>query len=412
MSINPDKAKFYTTILFNTLLNKKHSYDKVFSDIVRRYKLTPREASLYYKLFYKLVVYYHTIRFLSSYNGFGHSVSGIVEYLFSRAFDLDRILDEARELSHSLSPILKLSILYGYPSWFIRDLYGKLPSNELESMLKSLNEKKRWLRVNTLKTTIEDAVECLEKTSIRVKRHEYYEDVLLVEDPFVKIGVNECISKGYVIPQDITSYTAISLVTSQIEDFVDACSAPGVKLIQVYSQLNPRRLVSVDIDFDRLTTTRKLVSKFTSRDYNVIYVNADSAFLQLNLPNSFILVDAPCSNTGAIYGDPTVKLYITKKKIQKLSILQKRILVNALRNGRKIYYMTCSIHPLEGEEVVDYVVRRLGLRVKFGEIPINDFIDRGYQGYTSSNYTRRIYPHRIKGQGFFLALLEVEKHGL
>jgi len=374
--------------------------------------LTPREASLYYKLFYKLVVYYHTIRFLSSYNGFGHSVSGIVEYLFSRAFDLDRILDEARELSHSLSPILKLSILYGYPSWFIRDLYGKLPSNELESMLKSLNEKKRWLRVNTLKTTIEDAVECLEKTSIRVKRHEYYEDVLLVEDPFVKIGVNECISKGYVIPQDITSYTAISLVTSQIEDFVDACSAPGVKLIQVYSQLNPRRLVSVDIDFDRLTTTRKLVSKFTSRDYNVIYVNADSAFLQLNLPNSFILVDAPCSNTGAIYGDPTVKLYITKKKIQKLSILQKRILVNALRNGRKIYYMTCSIHPLEGEEVVDYVVRRLGLRVKFGEIPINDFIDRGYQGYTSSNYTRRIYPHRIKGQGFFLALLEVEKHGL
>ncbi len=74
--------------------------------------------------------------------------------------------------------------------------------------------------------------------------------------------------------------------------------------------------------------------------------------------------------------------------------------------------MTCSIHPLEGEEVVDYVVRRLGLRVKFGEIPINDFIDRGYQGYTSSNYTRRIYPHRIKGQGFFLALLEVEKHGL
>jgi len=406
LNINPDKAKFYTVAVLNMIIGGKLSFDKAFSDVVRRYRVPPREAKALYKLLYKVLIYYHTIKFLANYHGFKHRVTGIVDYLYTKGFEVDRVYEEASTLASSLSPVMRISLLYGYPSWFVRDLYGKMPTAELERMLKSLNEKKRWLRVNTEKTSLERALECLDKTGLRVKVHPEIQELLLVEDPFEKIGLNPCVREGLVIPQDISSLIATRLLVDIAGDFIDACSAPGVKLLQVLTERRPRRVLAIDLSVKRLGTLLTILSVFYSRAPQVVVVNADSSTISLNVQSPIILVDAPCSNSGAVYSDPAVKIHMTRKTIWRHSVVQRRILKNMLRHGGKVFFMTCSVHPAEGEELIDDLLNTVGNRAKIVEIKETRYVKRGYAGYRYSNYYRRIYPQDVNGQGFFIAVME------
>lgn len=408
MSINPQKARFYATILLNRITKNKTGFDAEFSQLVRKYNVSPRESAVLYRLLYKLLTYYHSVKFLASYHGFSPRVNGVIEYLYTRGFDFDLILDEVKEAASTLSPTLRISILYGYPSWFIRELYGKTSPESLELALKSLNEKKRWLRVNSLKTSKEEALECLEKTGVKVKPHPEFNELLLVSDPFIKVGGNECVKKGLVIPQDISSYISTMLINVDQGDLVDACSAPGVKLLQIYSLNKPSRIISVDISEKRLRTLLKIIEYYVGKPYSVIVINADSAKNHYNTNNATIVIDAPCSNSGAIYSDPAIKLHLSKRSLRKLSLTQRNILENSLTQGKLIYFMTCSIHPSEGEEVIDHILEKHENKVTLETSIQLPGVSKGYSGYKSTSRVYRIQPHEVNGQGFFIAILRVK----
>lgn len=408
MSINPQKTKFYAAILLNRILRSKVSFDSAFSELTKKYSISPRESFILYKLLYKATLYYHSLRFLAGYYGYPPRVNGVVEYLYMKGFNFEAVLDEIREIASTLSPILRASITYGYPEWFVRDLYTKLPHEGLESILRSLNEKKRWLRVNTFKTSIEDALECLEKTGVRVKPHREFNDLILVNDPFIKIGNNKCVKKGLVIPQDISSYIATLIISASEGDVIDACSAPGVKLLQMYSHYQPRRMIAVDLNERRLGVLRKLIETYIGKPFNIIVVNSDSARMQINSHSASVVIDAPCSNSGAIYSDPAIKLHLTRKSMKRLSLVQRNILENNLMNGRITYFMTCSIHPSEGEEVIDYILSKHGSKIAPKDNVHIPGLTKGYPGFRSSDVVYRIQPHVVNGQGFFISILEAK----
>lgn len=406
MNIHPQKLRFFTTLLLRAVLTSRVSFDKAFSELVRRYHLSSNEASTLYRFLYKVVVYYYTIRFMSAYYGYKPRLSGVVEYIHAKNYNVEAILDDARSLAYTLSPALRVALLYGYPPWFIRDLYGKLPLSELENMLASLNERKRWLRVNTAKSTIENALECLERHGIRVKQHREFSDMLLVSDPYVKVGSNECVEKGVVIPQDISSYIAASLLRVVEGDLVDACSAPGVKLVQVLSSSRAKRAISVDVNEKRTRLIPKFIHTFLGHTPTVIVVLGDSKTLHYNVEKAVVLIDAPCSNSGAIYADPTVKLHLSRKTTRKLHMVQRNILENSLKYAHEVFFMTCSIHPLEGEALFDRILEKYSKSVEFVQLK-SKYLNRGYSGYRCSGSVYRVYPHHISGQGFFIGVLRV-----
>ena len=77
-------------------------------------------------------------------------------------------------------------------------------------------------------------------------------------------------------------------------------------------------------------------------------------------------------------------------------------------HGQVIYFMNCSIHPAEGEEVIDYIIEKHGDRVVLNtDIDVKG-VAKGYPGYRSSSNVYRIQPHLVNGQGFFIAILEVK----
>ena len=79
-----------------------------------------------------------------------------------------------------------------------------------------------------------------------------------------------------------------------------------------------------------------------------------------------MLLDAPCTGLGIVSKDPSIKANRLLIDIYKNSHVQKELLLAAVdccRVGGSIVYSTCSVSPLENEEVINYVLKKRYVRI-------------------------------------------------
>jgi len=403
-TISPVHGSFFLKILLNYILKNHVSYDKAFKTVITRYEFPRWTYGSLYKLGYYVINYYYAIRWLSAGNGFGVKTSGLVDYIASRGFSIRRILDELVDEVKALSTVKRFSLYYSYPEFLVNDLLKHMNRDELERTLHSLNTRKRWLRINYLKTNIEEAIDCLVEEGFDFVKKDHPEYMVFVKKPLWKpLGGNKCVSRGMVIPQDISSAIVVETI-GITNELIDACSAPGLKL-SLASMLNNRLLsIGIDKSINRLLVESTLLNRLGVRSYSYILIHSDSIDIAFRKRSSTVLIDAPCSGLGSVYSDPAVKINTsTRSKIMYYHNIQYNILRNMLRYGERVVYTTCSIHPLEGEAVVEKVVEEgLAQPIKIN----NPYLTPSYRGYKVSKNTYRINPYNVKGQGFYIALLE------
>ena len=292
-------------------------------------------------------------------------------------------------------PYCRLSV----PRWLYDRLYALL-GDEAVRLFEAMSVRVWWLRVNMLKSSIEGVVRGLESEGVIVEVSRDYPYMLKIIKTPKPVRLLRVVREFKAIPHDIASAVVVEALRPERGDSVlDACAAPGIKTSLIAMLAEGRvRIKAIDISGRRITVMRKLMRKLGVPDEAVEYMVADSRKVELREHYDKALVDAPCSNTGAMAKDPALRVTITPGKVEYYSRLQKGILENILKYASRVTYTTCSILPEEGEEVVETVADKAKL-----EKPQIKMCGEPYKGYSVSQSTCRLYPHIHESEGFYIA---------
>jgi 16S rRNA (cytosine967-C5)-methyltransferase len=292
-------------------------------------------------------------------------------------------------------PYCRLSV----PGWLYDRLYALL-GDEAVRLFEAMSVRVWWLRVNMLKSSIEGVVRGLESEGVIVEVSRDYPYMLKIIKTPKPVRLLRVVREFKAIPHDIASAAVVEALRPERGDSVlDACAAPGIKTSLIAMLAEGRvRIKAIDISGRRITVMRKLMRKLGVPDEAVEYMVADSRKVELREHYDKALVDAPCSNTGAMAKDPALRVTITPGKVEYYSRLQKGILENILKYASRVTYTTCSILPEEGEKVVETVADKAKL-----EKPQIKMCGEPYKGYSVSQSTCRLYPHIHESEGFYIA---------
>src|SRR5690242_21186094 len=135
---------------------------------------------------------------------------------------------------------------------------------------------------------------------------------------------------------------------------VDLCAAPGGKTAQLATA--GARVTAVDRSTRRLD---RLVANLQRLDLPVEPVGADALTWRPPHPVEAVLLDAPCSTTGAIRRHPDVPHLKFPEDVTRLSAVQENLLraaLDMLEPGGTLVYCTCSLGPEEGLERIGSLV--------------------------------------------------------
>lgn len=181
---------------------------------------------------------------------------------------------------------------------------------------------------------------------------------------------------------------------------LDLCAAPGGKSTHLAALL-PRKglLICNEPVRARQPVLMENLWKW-GRPGVVITGSPPDAFRAMGQFCDLVLVDAPCSGEGMFRKDPFAREQWSEALVESCAVRQRDILDDAwgaLRPGGYLIYSTCTWEVRENEDQVQRLADR-GAQV----IPV-PFTQEW--GVLSSENGLRCYPHRVRGEGFFLALL-------
>ena len=299
----------------------------------------------------------------------------------------------------------------------------KLLRAEYEEFLASYDRPRNFgLRVNVDKISTEEfekkAPFHLTKIPWTENGYYYEEQDMPARHPFYYAGL-------YYLQEPSAMTPASRLVSQPGDRVLDLCAAPGGKATELGARLHGKGvLVANDISASRAKALLKNVEVFGIR--NSFIVNEVPAKLAENFPEFFdkILVDAPCSGEGMFRKDPAVAKVWDGNKPYECAKQQKEIITKAaqmLAPGGDLLYSTCTFSPEENEQVIQFLLdSRQDMEIR--EIkPFEGFApgrpDVAYEGWNSEESENRkmgsadlkkcvrIWPHKMAGEGHFLALL-------
>lgn len=198
----------------------------------------------------------------------------------------------------------------------------------------------------------------------------------------------------------------------------DVCAAPGGKSTELAAKLQGQGvLVSNDISNSRAKALLKNLELFGSR--NSLILSEAPGKLTERFRGFFdkILVDAPCSGEGMFRKSPAIMKNWEQYGVEYYHKLQLEILdavIPMLRPGGMMVYSTCTFSPEEDEGSLQYILDHYpDMHVVKPELTYEGFSqgrpDWIENGSTELKNAIRIWPHKMNGEGHFVALLKKDE---
>lgn len=265
---------------------------------------------------------------------------------------------------------------------------------EYEEFLASYNKERAYgMRINTLKMEKEEALKLLPFSLEPVLWCEtgfyYKEEERPGKHPFHEAGL-------YYIQEPSAMITAELAEITPGEQVLDLCAAPGGKSTQLACKMQGKGvLVSNEINPQRAAILSQNIERMGIK--NAIVTNESPERLSKFLGSFFdkIVVDAPCSGEGMFKKEPLAVSEWSEENVENCSRRQREILSYAsamLKPGGRIIYSTCTFSKQENEDVIQCFV---------SEHPEYEIVQM-----------HRIWPHKVKGEGHFAAVLQKAGEGM
>ena len=292
------------------------------------------------------------------------------------------------------------------PEQYIKEMKELLGESEYKVYEDSLSEQRNYgLRVNTAKITVENFLKIapFHLTKIPYVENGFYyeEDERPAKHPYYFAGLYYLQEPSAMLPAD-------RLPVDKGDYVLDLCAAPGGKSTALAAKLSGSGiLVSNDISYSRAQALLKNLEMQGSPNF---YVTAEEPKkLAAYFPSFFdkILVDAPCSGEGMFRKDSNLIKDWTEKGPAYYSKIQKEILIEAvhmLKPGGMLLYSTCTFSVEEDEKNIQYLLESFPELVLTSIRPYDGF----QNGYLNLTKCVRVFPHKMQGEGHFLALLKKE----
>lgn len=206
---------------------------------------------------------------------------------------------------------------------------------------------------------------------------------------------------AYYLQEPSAMSPAVALGAKPYERVLDLCAAPGGKCVQIAGMMDGKGILVAN---EVVPARAKVLSRNIERMGipNAIVTNESPKKLAERWRGFFdrILVDAPCSGEGMFRRDPGGLAAWDVRLIPSCAERQLQILESAsdlLRDGGTLVYSTCTFNETEDEGVVDRFCQ------KHPEFSRENFCISGVGNATDG--CLRLWPHRVLGEGHFIAKL-------
>jgi len=233
-------------------------------------------------------------------------------------------------------------------------------------------KRKTTLRINTIKSNIEEIKKELEKEKIEYETIKWSKEALIIKNADEKtIQEMEIYKNGKIYLQSLSSMLPpIILEPKEGTDILDMAAAPGGKTTQIAALTNNKAHITA-CEKNKIRAERLKYNVDKQGATCVFIMPKDSRFIDDFFSFDQILLDAPCSGSGTLdYNDANVEKYFTEQLIERSSKTQKTLLSKAiklLKPGHEMVYSTCSILDCENEDVVSSVIKNGNIEI----VPIN-----------------------------------------
>ncbi len=307
-------------------------------------------------------------------------------------------------------------MMFELPTAFVARM-KKLLQEEYPAFENSYKERPRaGLRINTLKLLPEEYLElsCQELERVPWCSCGFYHDGSRVysKNPLYHAGL-------YYIQEPSAMFPAQVLPVEKGDRVLDMCAAPGGKSTALAAKLGGTGLlVSNDVSASRAKALLKNIEASGIR--NSIVLTEDPSNLSGRFDQYFdkILIDAPCSGEGMFRKEPSMRPAWERNGPAYFRKIQEQIVdhgIQMLKPGGMMVYSTCTFSVEENEGMMDYILKKypemsmetIGIQSE-GLCPARpDWIG----GDESIAKAVRLWPHHLKGEGHFTALLKKAGNG-
>jgi 16S rRNA (cytosine967-C5)-methyltransferase len=337
--------------------------------------------------------------------------SGLVNAVLRRA------AREREKLTASLlgdeSTAAAAAVAESAPAWLAEMWWGELGPDGARSLLAACNQPAEVaMRVNLARGSREAQIGQLHEAGVEARAPDSPWPLAAPESIVLEGRTGDAFSDrvaaGDITPQSRGSAAVVEVLDPQEgEHVLDLCAGPGIKTGQIAARMGDRgEVISVELDPNRAAEVAAQSRRLGLRSVTVI--EADVTGMQMAPGFDRVLLDAPCSDLGALASRPDARWRKSPKAIERLVEIQDKALraaARVLRPGGVLVYATCTVSRRENEDRIAALLAAAGA----AQAPPLELEDLGARAPELASALEprclQLRPDRDRTTGFFIARL-------